>query len=149
MTEPHAEPPPAEEDPNLARPPEPMPEPLPAAGASDGNPVSSAVRRLGRVVVFILLAMMLWGWWSAILAWYVTMWLWFGLFFLMFRLFRRERRQEEKEKLQHHELVQAIQHGDVSPEDLGSERVVIPSPMSFTGAYRRTKKIWMDLFPES
>jgi hypothetical protein len=142
-----AEPPSAEEDRNLALPREQTLEPAPTTIKS--SPVLSIGRVGLKIVVFLVLAIILFAWWSVIVVWYVSMWILFGLFFPLFRLFRRGVRSDRAQKLRHRELLDATQHGGVNPDDLGSERVVLASPMSFTGAYRRARKIWTKLFLES
>ena len=48
--------------------------------------------------------------WMFVLCWYMVMYGLFGLLFIPFRLMRRSSRKQKRDKLQHRELLQAIQH---------------------------------------
>lgn len=143
------QPPPAVDSSDLALPPRPTLESASVAMRGTASPLRRVALASSKVVMFFPLAYMLLMWWTAVLSWYVGMHVVFGIFFLLFHLFRRVVKHQKQQDLRHREMLQATQSGDIDLDDLESEKVDFAGPMTFTGAYRRTRKIWMSLFPES
>ena len=47
--------------------------------------------------------------WMFVLCWYFVMYVLFGVFFFIFRLFTRSRRKNQRDKLRHREVLDAIE----------------------------------------
>lgn len=128
--------------------------PVPREGEPPAKPGSGGIdwAQVGRsalkVVVAVLLGCLLFVWWMAIVSWYIVWFLIFGLLFPLFRLFRRSSRKSKVDAQRHRELLQATQGQGVDANNLRSEKMVVSSPMSFDGAYKRIRNLYRSIFPE-
>ena len=66
------------------------------------NPIAKFVLSLLAITLII-------GTWMFVLCWYFMMYVLFGVFFFIFRLFTRSRRKNKRDKLQHREVIDAIE----------------------------------------
>ena len=68
--------------------------------------VENPITKLALALIAVPLIM---GVWMFVLFWYFVMYVLFGVLFFIFRLFTRSRRKNKRDKLQHREVIDAIE----------------------------------------